>query len=401
MRSTDLLRFTIGAVRGHGVRTALSLAGVAIGVAAVILLTSLGEGARRYVSQEFETLGAHLLIILPGKTETTGLAPLSSGTAHDLTLDDVEALGRRYPRLFRLAPLAMGRATVRFGSLNRDVMIAGVTSEWAAVRRLDLRLGANLPSAESGADRAVCVIGATVQAELFPGASPIGQMLRIGDERFRVIGVTVARGTSIGMDLDDIVMIPIRRHQRMFNSAALFRLLIDVDPRASLDAARTMTVSLLKERHDDEEDVTVLTQDAMLKAFGNIFTLLSGFLTGIAAISLTVAGVGVMNVMLVSVSERTREIGLLKALGATARQVLALFVLEAVLIAGAGGAAGLGGAWLLTVASTALYPAFPLSPPLWAVLSALAVSAGVGVAFGAWPARRAAALDPVSALSKR
>jgi putative ABC transport system permease protein len=402
MRVADLVALATGALRGHRLRTVLSLTGVAIGVAAVILLTSLGEGARTYVTHEFTSLGANLLIVFPGKTETTGLAPIFGGAPHDLTLDDVDAIRRRLPYVVAAAPLTIGRATARFGERSREVAIAGTTADYHRIRRLQMSMGSSLPERGAEADRAMCLIGAKIQAELFPGMNPLGQTLRVGDERFRVIGVTAARGgTALGTDVDDLVTIPIRRHMRMFNTTTLFRVLIEARSHRDLDTLRQAVIAVLKERHSGEEDVTVLTQDAMLSSFGNILTLLTSLLAGIGAISLTVAGVGVMNVMLVSVSERTREIGLLKALGATARQVLVLFLLEATLLAAAGGAVGIIIAWTVTTVFTALYPSFPVQPPAWAVGSALAVSAGVGVGFGAWPARRAAGLDPIVALSKR
>jgi putative ABC transport system permease protein len=400
MRPSDGLAFILGVLRGHRLRTGLSLLGVAIGVTAVVLLTSLGEGARAYVVREFAAMGSNLLIVLPGKSETSGLAPLLSAAPHDLTLRDVDAV-RRLAGVRRAAPLAVGRATIRAGRFNRDVMIVGTSADWRPMRRMSMALGTHLPEGRAEADRAVCVIGALIRAELFPNENPLGKTLRIGDERFRVIGVMASRGASMNMDVDDLVMIPVERHMRMFNTTSLFRILVEVGAHASMDAVRERVVSLLTLRHDGEEDVTVLSQDAMLTSFGRILRMLTLLLTGIAAISLTVAGVGVMNVMLVSVAERTREIGLLKAIGATATQVSTLVLLESTLIAMAGGLLGLAGAWAVTALFTRLYPAFPVAPPLWALASAMAIAVAVGAGFGAWPARRAARLDPIAALSRR
>jgi putative ABC transport system permease protein len=400
MRPSDGLGFILGVLRGHRLRTALSLLGVAIGVAAVILLTSLGEGARAYVVREFSAMGSNLLIVLPGKSETSGLAPLLGSAPHDLTLDDVDAV-RRIAGVRRAAPLAVGRATIRVGRRSRDVMIAGTSADWRPMRRMEMTLGTHLPAGRAEAERAVCVIGALIRDELFSNENPLGQTLRIGDERYRVIGVMASRGASMNMDVDDLVMIPVERHMRMFNTTSLFRMLVEVGAHASMDAVRERVLSLLSARHDGEEDVTVLSQDAMLTSFGRILRMLTLLLTGIAAISLTVAGVGVMNVMLVSVAERTREIGLLKAIGATATQVSTLVLLESTLIALAGGLLGAAGAWMVTAIFTRLYPAFPVTPPLWALASAMAIALAVGAGFGAWPARRAARLDPIAALSRR
>jgi len=400
VRGGDLLAFAAGAFRGHKLRTSLSLLGVAIGVAAVILLTSLGEGARRYVTGEFALLGSNLVIVLPGKAETTGVVPVG-GVPHDLTLEDVEALRRRVSLLVSVAPLSVGGLTARFGERSRDLTVAGVTSEWKDVRRLALREGAFIPPGDPDRSPRVCVVGAKVASELFPGRSPVGELLRLGEERFRVTGVLVARGVSIGLDLDEVVLVPIAHHLRMFDRRSVFRVLCEARTSEELEAAKAGILAVLKDRHDGEEDVTVLTQDAVMKTFGKVLGILTAALAGIAAVSLTVAGVGIMNVMLVSVSERTREVGLLKALGASGGQVLRLFLVEAAILSSAGGALGLLAGWAGTLAIRALYPDFPVAPPAWAVAAALAVSVAVGLVFGVLPARRAARLDPVVALARR
>ena len=279
--------------------------------------------------------------------------------------------------------------------------MAGVTAEWLGVRDLRLQAGRYLPDNETDRDRSVCVIGAKVAAELFPGRNPLGEMLRVGDERYRVIGLLAPRGTSLGMNMDEVVHLPVRRHMRMFNRTGLFRVLVEVHHHDRMDEARRDILALLARRHDDEEDVTIVTQDAVLTTFGRILGALTAALAGIAAISLSVAGIGIMNLMLVSVSERTREIGLLKALGATRGQVLAVFLVEAALISLAGGVAGLALAFGVARAAAVFYPEFPFAPPAWAIAAALGVSSAVGLVFGALPARRAARLDPVAALSRR
>ena len=200
MRGIDLLRFSAGALRGHRLRTALSLLGVAIGVASVILLTSLGQGARLYVTGEFASLGSNLLIVMPGRTETRGAAPMASTAPHDLTLEDVDALQRRVPQIRLLAPIALGSARVGYGDRSRDVTVIGTTHEILEVRHLKMGIGRFLPEGET--DAPVCVLGTTVQRELFGSSNPLGEMLEVGDARLRVIGVMAARGTSIGQNMD-------------------------------------------------------------------------------------------------------------------------------------------------------------------------------------------------------
>jgi putative ABC transport system permease protein len=399
VRNADLFRFSSGALTGHRLRTVLSLLGVAIGVASVILLTSLGEGAKLYVTGEFTSLGTNLLIILPGKTETRGAAPLVSVAPHDLTLDDVEALGRQVPQIKRLAPLALGSGRAAFGDRAREVTAIGTTSEMLEVRRLKVRIGRFLPPDEP--DAPLCVLGTTVQRELFGRANPLGEMIRLGDARLRVIGVMASRGTSIGMDMDEIVLIPVQTAMRLFNRTSLFRVLAEVRTHEEIGAAREKAIEVLKERHDGEEDVTALTQDAVLSTFNQILRILTAALAGIAAISLCVAGIGIMNVMLVSVSERTREVGLLKAVGVTGRQITLVFLLEASMISTAGGVLGLVAGIGLGRILQGFYPEFPVRPPVWAVVAALLVSISVGILFGSLPARRAARLDPVEALMRR
>jgi putative ABC transport system permease protein len=399
MKTRDLLGFSWGALRGHRLRTWLSLIGVGIGVASVIMLTSLGEGARLYVTGEFASLGSNLLIVLPGKTETRGVMPVFGGVPRDLTVDDAEAIRRRVPQVDRVAPLSIGTAAAAYGDRRRDVTVIGTTHDILEVRHLRMGSGRFIPEGER--DAPVCVLGANVQRELFGNQSPLGETIRLGEMRLRVIGTLAPRGTSIGMNLDEVVEIPVDTGMRMFNRTSLFRLLVQVRSHTELDAARRGILETLRERHDHEEDVTVLTQDAVLATFNQILGLLTAVLSGIAAISLTVAGIGIMNVMLVSVSERTTEIGLLKAVGVTTPQIVRVFLVEAALLSTSGGLLGLAVGISAGRFLQHLYPDFPVRPPVWAVVAAVAVSVAVGLIFGSMPARRAARLDPVEALMRK
>ncbi len=396
MRAADRLRFSAGALRGHRLRTVFSLLGVAVGIASVILLTGLGEGARRYVTGEFASLGTNLIFVVPGKTETHGGAPMVSTTTSDLTVADAEAMVREVPQILKTAPLVIGTAPVQRLERSRDATIVGATHDLLAVRNLSLAVGRFLPPGEP--DAQLCVLGAKMARELFPARNPLGETVRIGQTRFRVIGVLAPRGTSIGIDLDQVVDIPVDSALRLFDRTSLYRILAQVRSSAEIPAAEARTRELLKQRHG-REDVTIYTQDSVLSTFGTIFRALTAALAGIAAISLTVAGIGIMNVMLVSVSERTREIGLLKALGVTPRQVQQAFLLEAAIISTAGGLLGLAAGFGLGALVELLVPDLPARPPGWAVLAAVVVSAAVGLTFGSLPARRAAGLDPVEALT--
>jgi len=401
MKGIEILAFAWTALLGHRLRSGLTLLGVAIGVAAVVLLTALGEGARLYVSGEFAALGSNLLIVLPGKTETSGNAPLIGGTSRDLTLHDVEAVRRQVPRARRLAPLSAGSAQVGYGDRRREVSILGSTPELLPIRRLELAVGQFLPAIDPGRTAPAAVIGRTVQQELFHGENPLGRPIRIGEGRFRVVGVLASKGNSLGFNMDDVVIVPVASAMRLFNQSSLFRVMIEVGAHEEISAAREEVLRVLKQRHEGEEDVTVLTQDSVLAAFNRILGALTLALGGIAAISLSVAGIGIMNVMLVSVSERTAEIGLLKALGATPHSILKIFLVEAILLSFSGGMIGLAAGTAGVGTMGRLFPALPAEPPQWAVAAALAVSLCAGLLFGVIPARRAARLDPVRAMAGR
>jgi putative ABC transport system permease protein len=397
MTATDLLRFAFGALSGHRLRTFLSLLGMAIGVAAVIALTALGEGARRYVIDQFASIGTNLLIVVPGKSETTGI-PGVGASAHDLTLADAQMIARSVPEAEKVAPMVVGTESVAHGARRRQVVIAGATHEFLEVRNLAMGRGEFLPAEEVARGRPVVVLGPKVADELFPSEEAVGQVVRIGGWRMRVIGVLAHRGEQLGMNLDDLAIVPVATGMRMFDRRSLFRIMIQVRGTASLETAKAKVVKLLAERHG-EEDVTILTQDAVVATFSQILGVLTLAVGAIAAISLTVAGIGIMNVMLVSVSERTREVGLLRAVGVGRRQVLTVFLTEAALLSAAGGLLGLGVGWLAIRLLVQLYPALPASPPLWAVFASLGLALGDGILFGLLPARRAARLDPVLALA--
>jgi len=401
MRAPDTLRFAGAALTGARLRSGLMLLAMAIGVAAVVVLTGLGEGARRYVADEFAALGTDLLTVLPGRTETTGGAPpMTAETPRDLTLDDALAL-HRSPRVVRVAPISVGEAPASRGGRERTGVVIGTTAAFREARRIDLARGRFLPEGDPRAPEAVAVIGRTMREELFGPERAIGEWIRVGQRRFRVIGVVAQEGQSLGVDLDEMVVIPVASAQALFNTPSLFRIIVQARDRGELAATQADIERILRERHEGELDVTVITQDSVMAAFDRIFTALTLTVAGIAGISLVVAGILVMNVMLVAVTQRTAEIGLLKALGAPRRRILALFLTEAALLslagATAGLAAGVGGnrviAWL--------YPALDTYPPAWAMTAALGVAVGVGVIFAWMPARRASRLDPVQALAGR
>ena len=402
MRPTDLIRFARDAATGNPLRTALLVLAMSIGVAAVVVLTALGDGARRYVVDQFSSLGTNLVIVLPGRSETGGFNPGNAitSTPRDLTIDDAESL-QRARSVRRVVPLAVGTSEISYGGRLREVMVAGTTSNYIDVRTLKLAQGRFLSAGDWRRGASEAVIGAKIRDELFGAEPALGKLVRIGDRRFRVVGIMASTGQGLGMNTDEIVLVPVALAQAMFNSNTLFRILVEANSREAIEPAKAQVAEILKVRHEGEEDVTVITQDAVLATFDKLLGALTLAVAGIAAISLAVAGILVMNVMLVSVTQRTAEIGLLKALGATGATIRTAFLTEAAMLS-LGGALlgyllGQAGAFVLRQ----LYPAFPAYPPDWAVLAGLGTALATGILFGVLPARRAARLDPVQSLAKR
>jgi len=402
MRARDVFACAVGSAAGSPLRTFLLTLAMAIGVAAVVVLTALGDGARRYVVREFTAIGSNLVIVLPGRTATGGVNPASavSSTPRDLTIDDAQALAR-LPAALRVAPILVGTSELSVGSRLRDTMVLGSTAELIEVRRFTLAQGRFLPVEDWDRGAPVMVIGAKLRAELFGAEPPLGQFVRIGERRFRIIGVLAASGSGLGMNTDELAIVPVALAQQMFNTGTLFRILVEARGRSAIEAAKRQATALLKDRHGGEEDVTVITQDAILSTFDRLLGTLTLGVAGIAAISLAVAGILVMNVMLVSVTQRRAEIGLMKALGGSSGTIRVLFLVEAAMLSLAGALLGfvLGhvGAWVIRT----FYPTLPAYPPDWAVLAALGTALVTGILFGVMPARRAAALDPVLALARR
>lgn len=401
MSPADTLRFATHAAAGYPLRTALMVLAMSIGVAAVVVLTALGDGARLYVVNQFSALGSNLLIVLPGRSETggVGLGSLFTSTPRDLTVRDAEAL-RRAPLVERVAPLALGNSEIAYGGRLRDVLVLGTSTDYLGIRSYRMSQGRFLPREDLERASAVAVLGATLRDELFGIEPAVGRMIRVGDRRLRVIGVLERSGQGLGMNTDETVVVPVATALAMFDTNNLFRVMAETGSREALGPAQRQIEDILRERRG-ELDVTVITQDAVLGTFDRILGALTFAVAGIAAISLAVAGILVMNVMLVAVTQRTAEIGLLKALGATGRDIRLAFLTEAALLSLAGALAGFAlghlGAWALRLA----FPVLPAWPPDWAVYAGIGTAVATGVLFGVMPARRAARLDPIHALSKR
>ena len=401
MRLKELLFLSYTTLIRYPLRTIMLLIATSIGVMAVILLTAVGEGARDYITGEFRSLGTNLLIVIPGRNETSGggsPAGLAGLSPRPLTIEDAQSLSQ-IDNIRRIAPLVMGEAPAQYDGLERAAPIIGTTPEFLIIRQWEMESGSFLPGASMRYSPPVCAIGKEIKSELFGDDIAIGEWMRIGDRRCRVAGVIAEEGRTIGLDVQKAVVIPVALGTALFNRDSLFRIMVDVENSSRMDQTKQSILSLIKRRHQGKEDITVIKQDTVLQSFDNIFNVLTMALGSIASISLFIAGILIMNVMLVAVSQRQAEIGLLKAIGAQNKQINNLFVVEAIMLSGLGAIMGLILGHSVTYALKVAFPTFNFLPPMWASYVSLIVALLSGIVFGLLPARRAAKLDPVEALS--
>lgn len=398
MTLRDRFAFAWRAITAYPLRSALTLLAMAVATCSVMLLNGLGESARQYVIEQFTELGTHLLIVLPGRNETRGgPPPLLGETPRDLTLDDALVL-LRSPVIVKIAPIVVGAAPVQYQNHIREANILGTTNEFLSLRHLEMAQGRFLPIGDPHRGQPVVVLGLTLKKELFATGPALGQWLRIGNRRFRVIGILKSSGQAFGEQLDEIAIIPVASAQSLFDVPGLFRIVAQARSRADLPKAKQDIETILESRHEGQKDVTILTSDAILAAFDRILRSLTLAVAGIAAISLLVAGILIMNVMLISVTQRQPEIGLLMALGASTTEVLKLFLTEALLLSLCGAALGAFPAFLIMEGLDRLWPQISMQIAPWSLPAAVAVSISTGLLFGLLPARKAARLDPVVTL---
>ncbi|GIM93123.1 ABC transporter permease [Paractinoplanes toevensis] len=391
MRVAEAWRVAIDALRANRLRSVLTMLGVVIGVGAVVALVAIGTGTKRQIEQQVEGLGSNLLIVVPGRLDP-GAAP----TASTLTMDDVDAVIRVVGDRSRVAVTISSGETVRAGSREAYASMQGVleTTPDVFVRRLDR--GAYLTRTDVTTGRRVAVLGAGIARQLFGDRDPIGRQVTIGGVRFRVIGTFEELGQSLGVDRDSEVHVPVTAAQRLLGTQRIDGLAIRAPDRERIDALGGAVVAALVKRHPDT-DFSAVTQEQILGVLGDILGVLTGVLAAIAGISLLVGGVGVSNIMLVSVRERTKEIGLRKAVGARPRDIGVQFLLEAVLLTTIGGVLGMALGISAALLVDRLTPV-PAAVTWWSLALAFGVSAAVGIIFGVIPAQRAGRLDPVVAL---
>jgi putative ABC transport system permease protein len=399
MNFPETFKVALEAILSNKMRSGLTMLGVIIGVLAVILLVSIGEGARVYITKELTGLGTNLLIITPGKTTTSGgFHPPSAGTVRKLTYDDAQAIRRRAWLLTDAVPIVLGTGRIKFRNLGRDTMVIGTTPEFQRVRNLFIGIGSYVSQSDVDTKAKVVVLGTKVKEELFGDQNALGQVVMLSDARYRVVGIMQKKGTSLGWDVDDVIFIPVTSGQDLFGTDSLFEILASTPRAEDVERAIAQIKDILIKRHAHKEDFSIQTQGAMLSTMDTILGVLTAVLGGIAGISLLVGGIGIMNIMLVSVRERTREIGIRKAIGARNSDIMAQFLIEAITLSGVGGVIGI----ILGVGIALVIPLFvtvlPTSVSLWSIAMAFSFSMAVGIFFGVYPARKASLQDPISAL---
>jgi len=392
----DLIRLATSSFLTSRMRSFLTGLGIAIGIAAVILLTSIGEGLHQFMLSEFSQFGTNIISVQPGKTQTQGGNVGIFGSVRQVTLEDADAL-RRLPYVEHVNPGLMGNAEVRHGGRTRRTMVLGEGRDFGRTFTMKVQSGGFWTDADDEQARAQVVIGAKIRQELFAGQNPLGQYLRIGGQRYRVVGVMESKGQILGMDMDDTVFIPAARAMELFNRAGLME--VNVSYRADIPA-ETM-IRLIKERmieRHGREDFTIISQEQALEVLSSVLDILTFAVGALGGISLLVGAVGILTIMTMAVTARTAEIGLLRALGAREQQVLTLFLGEAIMLSALGGVFGLVIGIGIARGLHLFFPALPVHTPwLYAVLAEL-TAITIGLVAGVVPALRASRLDPVEAL---
>jgi putative ABC transport system permease protein len=393
----DFAKLTTSSIVANRMRTRMNTLGIAIGIAAVVLLTSIGEGVNRFVVTQFTQFGTNLIQIQPGKVTTMGGGSLGAvNTVRPLSIDDTLAL-ERLPYIEAAVGFSMGNAEVEGNQRQRRTTVYGTGPDFPAAFSFRVAIGSFLPDDNPHAPRATAVLGSTMRDELFGDTNPLGRFIRIAGNRFRVVGVMESKGQMLGFDLDDTVYVPTMRAMELFNSESLLEIDLLYADEAPVDEIVASVERMLVNRHGSD-DVTIITQQQMLDVLASILDVLTLAVGGLGAISLVVGGIGILTIMTIAVRERTNEIGLFRALGATQRQVMNLFLAEAAVLAGLGGVAGLvlgvGGAQLLHLS----VPELPVHTPVLYVFLAEGIAIVIGLMAGVLPARHASTMTPVDAL---
>lgn len=403
MNILESCQMALNTLLTNKLRSSLTMLGIIIGNASVIAMIGIGEGAQKFIDQQFESLGTNLLFVLPGNPESRGRVITTPKT---LVLEDAQVIAKQIRSVQDVAPAITTRATVVYRNTNTNSSVLGVTPNYLTVRSFEIDQGRFFDLSDMKRNKPVAVLGPDLAKKLFSRQSPIGQRIQVQNVTFQVIGLTLAKGSSLGTNNDDVVFIPITTmSSRIVGRTSPYGIdlsLISVSTKdqSSIRAAQFQITNLLRLRHkinQQEDDFTIQSQKNILEILNTVASALTTLLTAIAGISLLVGGIGIMNIMLVSVTERTQEIGLRKAIGATQQDILIQFLIEAVILAITGGLTGVGIGCGAIILVRIITPLQAVISPI-AITLAVSVSGGIGLFFGVVPARRAAQLDPIVAL---
>ena len=397
MNYSDLIRFSLAALVSHRTRSLLTVVGISVGIASVIMLTSIGEGLHRFVVSEFTQFGTNIVGITPGKAETHGGPPVGIfGAERPLTLEDASAM-QRIPYVESVNPGFSGNAEIKANGKSRRVTVSGVGPDLPRAFHMSVASGRFLPHDPFENARAFAVLGSKAKEELYGSANPLGTRIRVGGQSYRVVGVMASKGQILGFDMDDTVFIPASRALELFNRDTLMEIDVVYDPDVPVERVVGAVSKLLEARHG-RMDFTITPEEKMLDVLGSVLDVLTFAVAAIGGISLFVGAIGILAIMTISVAERTNEIGLLLAVGAKRSEILALFLVEAVLLSTLGGFAGLSSGFIILQALSFAFPSLPVHTPWSYAALAVCLSFLIGLASGVVPARNASRLDPVESL---
>ena len=392
----DLIKFTVGAIIAHRLRSVLTILGIMVGIGSVVSLTSIGEGVRLFVLSEFTQFGTNLLAVVPGKTTTMGISGATISTVRPLSLDDAAAL-KHVENVLAVVPIIQGNASVEFEDRKRRTMVLGVGPDVPDVWKMPVGSGRFLPPGGFSASRSYAVLGATMRDELFGNTNPLGKRVRVGGDRYRIIGVMAPKGQMLGFDLDDTIYLPVDKTMEMFDREGVMEVDVLYEAGTSSTRMEQNVKRSLVARHG-REDFTIITQDKMLQVLDTILNVLTLGVAAIGSISLVVGAVGIVTIMTIAVTERTAEIGLLRALGAKQIHILSLFLGEAVVLSAIGGLCGIVATVTMIYMIKFFLPNLPLEVAWYYIGLALGLSAVIGVIAGITPAMHAAKMHPLEAL---
>ncbi len=399
MQLRETLRLSCESLLSQKLRTLLTVLGMVIGVGSIVLLVSVGQGAKNYVLREFEGLGTNLIVVQPGKSDRkTHFGPPVGAAQRKMTTADVTAIEKRAVNLEAVSGLVLGTVGVRHEDSLSNITVFGTNEQFPSILTVNIGAGAYFTREEDEYGRRVVVLGQNVVRDLFGDTSPLGQTVKLNESEFRVVGVLAPMGDKLGLNFDELGFIPTQAALRLFNDDKLFGIRAKASSRVGIDDAVAEITEILRERRDGEEDFTVITQVSMMESLNTILNMLTYVLVAIAAISMVVGGIGIMNIMWVTVVERTQEIGIRRAVGARRRDILQQILAEAVALSVLGGATGVLGAASFTYILYLIFPSFDMRAPSWIMAPAFLVAVVTGIVFGVGPAWRASRLETLDAL---